>query len=320
MKWKWLEQAQQFDKEPSGGGAEDPPEPAGDGETGSTEPITSDDSGMLTRDMPDDPAPEPEPEPEPKPTPEPEPIGIPDDISGIFRAGPEPPSPETVGGVPYRREEPRRQEEPAPQAPPKPTGNDWLNDPEEAQAKLDRYMDWAIQRSTQPLTQKLEEITQNLTGLERGTFEATRDKVERSVNRTEEVVANLWGEKGFFNQDAEFRNNPEVQKHVKNLVSIAVRRAMDEADRTGRTERLDNICDEVFAHRVLHAAKGEASLPSRGLIPQATPAGPQPPAAPQKRRVSAEDAAALAAAKKDGRGYSEKQIAEARKKLSEPVV
>lgn len=324
MNWKWMEQAYQFDNEPSGGGGDEPPKPADgdDGAEGVTEPISSDDSGMLTHDMPDDPAPEPEPEPPPEPKPEPEkpPVETPDAITGMFRPPPAEGGP--PGGPPAHYEPPPAK--PEPKAPPPkvdpPTGDDWVNDPEAAAKKNAAYIEYQTYVATQPLLGEIDRLSSSFDGMQRGSFEQMKAQVERSVVEAEVAVTGLWGEKGYFNKDPEFRNNPEVQNHAKNIVQIAVDRALAHADRTGDTSKLEELKSERFKHRVLWMSKGEADIQSKTLVPGASPVGPQPPAKPQKARVSAEDSAALTAAKKDGRGYTEKQIADARKKISEGVV
>jgi len=319
MDWKWIDRAYQFDEEPSGGGMGDDLPQADDNVEILTEPTSADD---VKADDAGEGAPPPDVKPEPGPEPKPEPpaaVTMPEDFDKLFQPPEQPPArppSQPSAGDGYPPATPR-------QAPPKvdfPTGDEFLSDPEAAAAKQAAAVKWLMWESTQPLHQTIEQIQRGFEGMQRGSYEERVNAVNHSADETKNFIKGLYAENGVLNSDKEFRNNPEVQKNVNLIIRESLRRALWIADNNGETGPLDNIrLDGKFVHRALALAKADATTPSKTIIPGASPVGPQPPTPATASKLSKAEQEAVAAAKRDGRGYSEKEIAAAKKIRSESI-
>ena len=308
MDMKWIDRAYQFDEDPSGGGGGEPaPEP-------SPEP---------TPEPTPEPSPEPSPDPGGEPTPEPTPthVNMPEGLGGLFEPAPPaagPPAPAwTPPGPSIGDRLPAK-------PPPKtdfPDGDDWIADPGKAaqqQAAAIAYSNW---ESQQPLHQAIGELRQGFDGIKDNDFEAISNRVMATIDETGKAVKSLYMEKGRLNSDAEFRNNPELQKSVENSVGACVSSAIQKADRTGDTKALERIArDPRFPYRCLALAKADAkNVPEGALRPGASPAGPQPPQASANKGLSAGDAAALKSARAEGLTLTAADIIRARKVTKESI-
>lgn len=315
MDWKWLDRAYQFDGEPSGGGGDDPPpapappdptpppaepppgpppEPVGDGDTPVVDPATP-------------------------PTPS-GPVALPKGLGGLFSPPPATPPPgrppehwTPPAGGPAAPATP-----PAPEGPPEvafPDGDDWLADPGKAakqQAEAIAYSNW---KANEPMREQLAELRSGVDNMKKGDFNAISQRVNAAMDKAEEVVTGMYHEAGPLNSDKEFRENPELQKSVENIIGVCIDTAIDKADRTGDTTSLENIInDPKFPYRCLAVAKADAeNVPEGALRPGASPVGQQPAGAPRGDGLSEEDRAALAAARADGSPITAADIIKARK-------
>jgi len=153
------------------------------------------------------------------------------------------------------------------------------------------------------------------------TWEETAKQVQGAIRTTRGAVDAMYDPRGVFNADKEFRNNPELQTSVENVVNECVARAVRIADESGDTRMLDNIADkEKFAHRVLALAKADStSIPDASIRPTASPVGPQPPSTPGSPQLTAEEKKDLKAARADGRQVTAKDIVRVRKVMKENV-
>ena len=306
MDMKWIDRSYQFDDDLGGGGGGDPapaPEPT--------------------------PAAPPEPTPEPAPDPtgdEPAPaaavhVAMPEGLGGLFAPAPAAPAapPQTwtpPAGPHMGAPEP-------PKAPPKadfPDGDDWIADPGKAakqQAAAILYANWESQA---PLRNEISSLRQGVEGMQEGDFNAISQRVNASIDQTENTVNSFYSEKGALNADPEFRNNPELQKSVEGIIKACVISAINVADRTGKTLKLERIQDPKFPYRALALAKADAkNVPEGALRPGASPVGPQPPSPPSNEGLSAEDSAALKAARAEGVNLTAADIKRARKLTKQSI-
>lgn len=336
MNWKWLDRAYQFEDEPSGGGGEDPPEKT-------PEPDVSDvESGHVSHEIEtrgdddddaDDAAPETggegaadadDGEPAAPSPPAGATVAMPDDLGQLFRPV-EAVSPHYQDGPSISsRSQPQGDPPAGEAAPPEkvdfPSGDLWLNDPEaaaEQNRKAIEYTNWASQ---QPLREEINTIKGHIQGNRRQQFEQIKARVQSAAGATEETVQKFYAEDGPFNSDPEFRNNPEVQAVVKQIVGGCLERALWAADEHGKTDALERISgDPSWPHVALAMAKAKATTPDPGLAPKASPAGQQPPSKDSGPRLSADERKALNAARASGSNVSAKQIADAKKRIAESV-
>ena len=301
MDFKWLDRAYQFDGDDGaggGGGEPAPPEPTVTEPPAPPEPTVTEPPDSGGDDPPDPPPPTA--------------VAVPEGLSGLFAPADPPPQMWTPPT-------PTPPATPEPPAGPKkvdfPDGDDWIADPGKAaqqQAEAIAYSNWESQA---PLRNDVAELRRGVDGMKQGDFEAISSAVHRSIDQTEASVKNLYAEKGPLNADAEFRNNPDVQNAVENIIGACVASAIQKADRTGDTSSLDRIArDPKFPYRCLAMAKADAqNVPEGALRPGASPTGPQPPQAPANAGLSEEDAKALAAARADGVSITAADIKRARK-------
>jgi hypothetical protein len=157
--------------------------------------------------------------------------------------------------------------------------------------------------------------------MKEGDFEAISQRVDHSISQVETTVGNLYAETGPLNADKEFRENPDLQKAVENIIGACVSSAINKADRTGDTKSLDRIAsDPRFPYRCLALAKADAkNVPEGALRPGASPVGQQPPAPPRGDGLNEEDRAALAAARADGVNLTAADIKKARELTNKSV-
>jgi hypothetical protein len=307
MDWKWIDRSYQFEGEPSGGGGEPPAPPA--------EPPTE--PAAPSAEPPAEPTPPAEP-------PAPTYVAQPEGLAGLFAPAEPAPGGETWTPPPAAPAQPPAQPEP-PKGPPKvdfPTGDDWIADPGKAakqQAEAIAYSNW---ESQQPLHSAINELRQGVQGMKQGDFEAIAQRVDRSIGETETAVGQMYSETGALNSDKEFRENPDLQKAVENIIGACVASAIQKADRTGDTKQLERISkDPRFPYRALALAKADSkhSVPEGALRPGASPVGPQAPGAPKGDGLSEEDRAALAAARADGVNLTAADIRKARELTSKSI-
>lgn len=337
MDWKWIDRAYQFESKPSGGGAEEKPpekeEARDDAPAGDDAPAVSDaDSGQVSDDLetradldPVEGAEEYEGDEEGTTT-ETAPVGVPDDFGTIFKpTAPTSPPPALTehhpvpSGVPERP--PAAPAEPA--APPKadfPGADDWLADAGEAakqQAAAIAYANWESQA---PLRTAIGEIQGRIKGEDQQTFEQTVRAVEAAVNETGKVVDGFYAEDGPLNSDAEFRNNPELQKIVKNVILGCVERGVWIAEEHGKTGPLERITrDPKFIRRILALAKADVVTPDSGFAPGASPVTQQPLKTKTGDGLSADQRKALQAARAAGSTITAAEIRKATKKTQENI-
>lgn len=317
MSKKWLDTAYQFDGEPSGGGGDPPPaEPV-------VEPVTEPPAEPAVEPPPAEPA-EPPPEPPeegsepPEPKVEPPPaaaIGVPKAFDGLFN----PPAP---AAQPPAHQPPVHHEPPpaAPAAPPQvefPSEDDWMTDPGKAGQQFQKAMAYSNYQARAPLLQTIEGLRNDFQGMQRGTLEDTVRAVQSATNHTKETIDDIYGEKGPFNSDKEFRDNPQVQQEVETIVQECVRTAIWHAEEYGDISKLANITrdPQMFAHRILALAKvGPDSIPEGSLRPAASPVGPQPPQAAKRDGLTEQERSDLKAARSvEGNTLTAGQIIKARK-------
>jgi len=304
MDFKWLKTAYQFEAEPGGGGGDSAPAPASPTPTPAVEPVTPPDEPVPTGDAttppPSDPAVAPV---------EHEPIAMPDSIKGTFQQPPpvthHPPGPPNDG---YPAAAPPT----APAAPPKvdlPTQEEWELEPGKAAQKLQAHYDWKIYNETAPLHKTIEEQSRRGQAANDAEYARISAQVQHSAKACEAAVDGFYAKDSILNRDEEFRNSPEIQRHVEDTINACVTRAMEVADREGDTARLDDIVNnQKFLARVLHMAKGEVEISAPTMRPGASPQGPQAASPPATDGLGQEDRDALAAAKADGVTYTPEQL------------
>jgi len=312
MDKKWIDRAYQFDDDDGAGGGGGDPAPV----TPPAEPAGGEPPEPGGGDEPPEPGGGDEP---PAPA---GPVSLPEGLGGIFT--PAEPPPAAAWTPPPQPQPPAEPQPPAPTGPKKvdfPNGDDWLADPGKAatqHAEAIAYSNWVAQG---PLRQEISELRRGVDGMQQGDFEAISSAVHRSIDETENAVSGLYAEAGPLNADPEFRNNPDVQKAVENIIGACVTSAIRKADRSGDTSSLDRIArDPKFPYRCLAMAKADAqNVPEGALRPGASPVGPQPPQSPANAGLSDEDAKALAAARADGVKITAADIKRARKVTSESI-
>lgn len=319
MDSKWIDRAYQFDDDDGAGGGGGEPTPPQE-PTGDPAPPDGGDPGGEPSPPSGDPPGEPTP-PEPAGS-----VALPEGLGGLFApAEPAPPQPGPAQTwTPPTPPGPTPTQTPEPQGPKKvdfPDGDDWLADPGKAaqqHAEAIAYSNWEAQA---PLRQEISELRRGVDGMKDADFETISSAVHRSIDHAEASVKGLYDEKGPLNADSEFRNNPDVQKAVENIIGACVTSAIRKADRTGDTSSLDRISnDPRFPYRCLAMAKADAqNVPEGALRPGASPVGPQPPQPAANAGLSEEDAKALAAARADGVKITAADIRRARKVTSESI-
>jgi hypothetical protein len=182
-------------------------------------------------------------------------------------------------------------------------------EPGKAAAKMQAHYDWKLHETTAPLHQKIEEQNRQNKTVTDAEYNRISAAVQNSAKTCETAVDGFYAANSILNKDPEFRNSPEVQRHVEDTINACVARAMDVADREGDTRRLDDITNNPkFLARVLHMAKGEVKISAPAIRPGASPQGPQPPSLPTDDGISPEDRDAIAAAKADGLTYTPEQL------------
>jgi hypothetical protein len=242
-------------------------------------------------------------------------VGVPKAFDGLFN----PPAPAAQPPA----HQPPVHHEPAPAAPAAPphvefpSKDDWLTDPGEAAEKLQAATAYRDHQARAPLLQTIEDLKTNFQGMQRGTFEDTVRAVEAAKQHTNEMMSTIYDEKGPFNSDKEFRNNPEVQAEVETIVGESIKRAVWYAEEYGDTSKLANISNDpkLFAYRILALAKvgPEGSIPEGSLRPAASPVGPQPPAPSKRDGLTEQERSDLKAARaEEGNTITASQIIKAR--------
>ncbi len=338
MDFKWIDRMYQFESEPSGGGEPAKPaegeggkEPTGEGvpaEGG--EPAVSDegsgDVDSLETRGDDGPIDDDEGGEKPKPTETPA-VGVPEDLGAIFKPS-EPVSPPAAApaapvAAPVYEPRPTATAEAKVEAPQKvdfPDADDWLNDAGKAatqQAAAIAYSNWESQG---PMRQAIEQIQGRLQGEDRVSFEQTRRAVDNAVQEAQGSIDKFYAQDGPLNSDAEFRNNPDLQKAVENVIGQCVERGIWIAEEHGNTAPLDRITkDPKFIRRTLALAKADVITPDAGLVPGASPVVQQPPKTTTGDGLTADQRKALKAARAEGSTITAAEMRKATKQTQENI-
>jgi hypothetical protein len=187
-------------------------------------------------------------------------------------------------------------------------------DPGKAAAKYQDHMAWKLHSETQPLKDTIARQDQSARGEAAAEFQRKSLDVQHAWKVTGKAVEGFYAKTSIFNQDADFRANPELQTTVKEMLDYCITKAYNEADQTGDASRLMDIATNPrFQQRLLHAAKGELRTVDPAMRPTATPTGPQARATGGADALDEDDDAALAEANKEGYGYTREQLRAAKK-------
>ena len=196
-------------------------------------------------------------------------------------------------------------------------------DPGKAGKQLQDAMAYRDHEARAPLLQEIDGLRNDFRGMQRGTFEDTVRNVQAATQHTKETIDNIYGEKGPFNSDKEFRDNPLVQAEVETIVGECVKRAVWYAEEYGDTSKLSTITSDPqkFAYRILALAKvPDGSIPEGSLRPAASPVGPQPPTPAKRDGLTEQERSDLKANRADGGTLTSKQIISARKAKQRLVI
>jgi hypothetical protein len=201
-----------------------------------------------------------------------------------------------------------------------PNEDDWLTDAGAAakqQAAAIAYSNWESQG---PLRDAIGDIQGRIRGEDQRTFEQTQRSVQAAIHETEGVVDGFYAEKGPLNSDAEFRNNPELQNIVKNVILGSLERGIWIAEEHGNVAPLQRITkDPKFIPRCLALAKADVVTPDAGLVPGASPVVQQPPKTKTGDGLTADQRKALKAAKAEGSNITAAEIRKATKTVAENI-
>lgn len=313
MDFKWLKTAYQFDGEPSGG--EGGTTETSGGESGAPSP--ADTTGGDTGTPPPEPTSSP-PEGTP-PAEEIKPVAMPDSTRNIFKG---PPATEThyvppEAGVSYPGPTPTTETPEAP--PPKvdlPTQEEWDLDPGKAAQKFQQHHEWKLYQETKPLKDQLQDRKAREQYEGEAEFQRKSMMVQNAARECERAVEAFWAPTSILNRDADYRNNPEIQKHVADTINACVYRALEVADETADIGRLKDITNNPkFLHRILNFAKGEVKIPDPTIRPTAMPAGAQAPTVAGDDILDEDDMASLKESQKEGWGYTAEQLRAAKKAI-----
>jgi hypothetical protein len=294
MDWKWLKTTCLYDDEGGTGSG-------GDGDAGDAGDAGGDagDKGAAADEGGDGDGGEP--------TPPPKKFGMPKGISDIFTprgdSGGEPPRRQTPEPPPVKQEP----EPPPPELPPMPTEEEWTTDPGAASRKLNARNEAMFEHRMAPILKKNEELEKTVKDLKSG-----RDTEE--VAAAKATIANCFdnlsnGFEKVLPQIDGYRNSPEIQEEVGELVTFYVQDAFNRGD----ARALDQI-NERFIIDAYNIVKGRHENAGERLnIDGAELVGPQGDRKTD-RLVSTEDRQALKSAAEDGWKYTEEDLAAARKK------